>query len=143
MLFAVSPLRLRLLPPTLLAAGLTRSAYRPLTRPFRSANETALVGDVRHTGTTILVLGAIGVALGLAYSVVDRRLELGARARRLAGVVVGVLAAAAIVAGTVVVLERVDLGSTSGAPSRTPPRTRPRATCSSSARTATTSGAWR
>jgi hypothetical protein len=108
-LFAVSPLRLRLLPPTLLVAGLTALAYRPLTRPFRSANETALVGDVRHTGTTILVLGAIGVALGLAYSGIDRRLELGARARRLAGVVVGVLAAAAIVAGTVVVLERVDL----------------------------------
>ena len=49
-LFAVSPLRLRLLPPTLLAGGLTALAYRPLTRPFRSASETALVGDVRHTG---------------------------------------------------------------------------------------------
>ena len=86
-----------------------RARLPPADRPFRSASETALVGDVRHTGTTILVLGAIGVGLGLAYAVVDRRLELGARARRLAGIVVGVLAAAAIVAGTVVVLERVDL----------------------------------
>ena len=76
-LFAVSPLRLRLLPPTLLAGGLTALAYRPLTRPFRSASETALVGDVRHTGTTILVLGAIGVGLGLAL----RRRRSPARAR--------------------------------------------------------------
>jgi hypothetical protein len=110
-LFAVSPLRLRLLPPTVLAAGLTALAYRPLTRPFRSPSETALVGDVRHAGTTILVLGAIGVALGLAYSAVDRRLELGARARRVAGIVVGVLAAAALVAGAAVLLARVDFGA--------------------------------
>jgi hypothetical protein len=108
-LFAVSPLRLRLLPPTLLAAGLTAVAYRPLTRPFRSASESALVGDVRHTGSTILVLGAIGLAAGMAYAAADRRLELGARARRLTGVVVGVLTAAALVAGAVVVLARVDL----------------------------------
>ena len=108
-LFAVSPLRLRLLPPTLIAAALTAIAYRPLTRPFRSATESALVGDVRHTGATILVLGAIGIALGLAYSAVDRRLELGPRARRVTGIAVGILAAAAIVVASVVVLARVDL----------------------------------
>jgi hypothetical protein len=108
-LFAVSPLRLRLLPPTLLAAGLTALAYRPLTRPFRSPSESALVADVRHTGTTILVLGAIGVAIGLAYAAVDRRLELGARAHRVTAIVVGILTAAALVAGTTVVLARVDL----------------------------------
>jgi hypothetical protein len=110
-LFAVSPLRLRLLPPALGAAGLTAAAYRPLTAPFRSGEESALVADVRHTGATILVLTAIALALGTLYALADRRLELGRRETRLAGAAVAALTAVAVVAGAAIVLSRVDLGA--------------------------------
>lgn len=108
-LFAVSPLRLRLLPPALLAAGLTAAAYRPLTAPFRSGDESALVTDVRRAGATILVLAAIALVAGALYALADRRLELEPRETRVVGAAVAVLAAAAIVAGAVIVLSRVDL----------------------------------
>ena len=110
-LFAVSPLRLRLLPPALVAAGLTAAAYRPLTAPFRSGEESALAADVRHTGATILVLTAIALAVGTLYALADRRLELGRRETRLAGAAVAALTAVAVVAGAAIVLSRVDLGA--------------------------------
>ena len=110
-LFAVSPLRLRLLPPALMAAGLTAAAYRPLTAPFRAAGEGALVADVRNTGATILVLAAIALVAGALYAFADRRLELGPRAMRLAGVAAALLAAVVVVAGVTIVLSRVDLGT--------------------------------
>jgi O-Antigen ligase len=110
-LFAVSPLRLRLLPPALMAAGLTAAAYRPLTAPFRAAGEGALVADVRNTGATILVLAAIALVAGALYAFADRRLELGPRAMRLAGVAAALLAAVVVVAGVTIVLSRVDLGA--------------------------------
>jgi len=110
-LFAVTPLRLRLLPPALVAAGLTAAAYRPLTAPFRSADESALVSDVRHAGATILVLAAIGFAVGIVYALVDRRLELGPRGTRAAGTAAAVLAVAAIGVGAGVVSSRVDVAA--------------------------------
>jgi hypothetical protein len=110
-LFALSPLRLRLLPPALVAAGLTAAAYRPLTAPFRSESDAALVADVRHAGATILVLTCAGLVAGALYALVDRRLELGPRRTRLAGMAVAALTAAAVVATVAVVLARVDLGS--------------------------------
>jgi hypothetical protein len=110
-LFGLSPLRLRLLPPTLVAAGLTAVAYRPLTAPFRSEGESALVADVRHAGTTILALAAIGLAVGAVYALVDRRVELGRRQTRVAGAAVGVLTAVAVTAGAFLLFSRVDLGA--------------------------------
>ena len=84
--FGLSPLRLRLLPPLLLAAGMTAVAYGPLTAPFR----TRTVAEVRGAGTAILVLTAVGGLAGLVYALADRRLELGRRAAR--AVAVGTLA---------------------------------------------------
>jgi hypothetical protein len=110
-LFAVSPLRLRLLPPALVAAGLTAVAYRPLTAPFRSEGENALVADVRHAGAAILVLTAIALVVGALYTLADRRLELGPRGTRVAGAGVAALTALAVVAGAVVLFSRVDLGA--------------------------------
>jgi hypothetical protein len=110
-LFAVSPLRLRLLPPALVAVGLTAAAYRTLTAPFRAEGESALVADVRHAGATILLLAAIALVAGLLYALADRRLELGPRATRIAGAAAALLAAAAVAAGVAIVLSRVDLGS--------------------------------
>lgn len=109
LLFALSPLRLRLAVPTLLVAGLTAAAYRPLTAPFRSATEAELVADVRSTGTTIMLLAVIGVGLGVAYALADRRIELGPRARRAVGVAALVLTLAGLAAGAAVFFSRVDV----------------------------------
>jgi hypothetical protein len=110
LLFALSPLRLRLAVPTLLAAGLTAAAYRPLTAPFRSGSEAELVADVRSTGTTILLLAALGAGLGVAYALADRRLELGPRVRRTVGVAALVLTLAGLAAGAAVFFARVNVG---------------------------------
>ena len=109
LLFALSPLRLRLAVPTLLAAGLTAAAYRPLTAPFRSGSEAELVADVRNTGTTILLLAALGAGLGMAYALADRRLELGPRIRRAIGVAALVLTLAGLAAGAAVFFTRVNV----------------------------------
>ena len=111
LLFAISPLRLRLLPPTLVAAGLTAVGYRPLTAPFRSDGQAQLVSDVRNTGTTILLLTAVAVVVGLLYALADRRLELSARTRRMLGAVAAVGALVAVVAASAVVVSRVDFGA--------------------------------
>src|SRR3954468_402977 len=81
LLLRLSPLRLRLLPPVLVAAVLTAAAYRPLIDPFSSGT----VEDIRRAGTTIVVLTAIGGLVGLVYALADRRLELGPRGVRAAG----------------------------------------------------------
>jgi hypothetical protein len=82
LVFGLSPLRLRLLPAALLAAGLTAVAYQPLTAPFR----TETVHDVKRAGAAILVLAAAGAVVGFVYALADRRLELGRRRVRLAGI---------------------------------------------------------
>ena len=94
-LFALSPLRLRLLPPTLIAVLLTAAAYRPLTAPFR----TYSVSDVQGAGSAILLLAALGAVLGIVYALADRRLELGPGGVRAAGVAaLGLFAVGAVVA---------------------------------------------
>ena len=98
LVFGLSPLRLRLLPPTLLAAGLTFAAYRPLTAPFRSGS----VEDVKRAGSAIILLTLLGALLGLAYALADRRLELGPRRVRAAGRATLGLLCAGLVAAVVV-----------------------------------------
>jgi O-antigen ligase/polysaccharide polymerase Wzy-like membrane protein len=81
LVLGLSPLRLRLLPPALLAAGLTAVAYRSLTAPFRSGS----VSDIKGAGSAILLLAVVGALLGLVYALADNRLELGPRSMRVAG----------------------------------------------------------
>jgi O-Antigen ligase len=109
LVFAVSPLRLRLAAPTLVAAGLTAAAYGPLTEPFRSSGDAELVADVRRTGTTILLLTVAGAVAGVIYALVDRRLRLGARAHHAVAITALVATLAAVVAGAAVVFARVNL----------------------------------
>ena len=94
LVFGLSPLRLRLLTPVLIAAGLTFAAYRPLTAPFRSGT----VDDIERAGAAILVLAVLGAVIGLVYALVDRRLELGARQVRIVGVTALALLGASVVA---------------------------------------------
>jgi hypothetical protein len=102
-LFALSPARLRLLVPTLVAAGLTAAFYRPLTAPFRFVS----VADIRHSGATILVVTVLGGVLGLVYALADRRLELGPRALRLAGIAGAAGLVLVLVAGVSIFFGRV------------------------------------
>ncbi|MGZ4308735.1 MAG: O-antigen ligase family protein [Gaiellaceae bacterium] len=108
LLFALSPARLRLLVPVLLVAVSTAVVYNPLTAPYRSSTESGLVSDVKHAGATVLVLTAIAAVVGLVYALVDRRLVLGARATRAAGIGALALFLAAIAAGLAIFLVRVD-----------------------------------
>jgi len=103
LVFAFSPLRLRLLPPVLVAGGLTAAGYGPLTAPFRTHSPS----DVRGAGTAILVLTAIGAAVGLVYGLADRRIELRPRAVRSAGLAALALFIAALAAGIALFFGRV------------------------------------
>jgi O-antigen ligase len=80
LVFALSPLRLRLLVPVLLAAAPAAAAAAPLTAPYRSGATVA----AHRAGWAALAVAVAGVVLGAAYAAVDARLELGeARRRRL------------------------------------------------------------
>jgi hypothetical protein len=103
LVFACSPLRLRLLPPVLLAAGLTATAYSPLTAPFRTNSPS----DVRGAGSAILVLAAVGAAVGLVYALADRRLHLGPRGVRAGGVAAVALFVAGVGIGLALFFGRV------------------------------------
>src|SRR5690349_1281311 len=101
--FACSPLRLRLLLPVLFAAGLTAAAYSPLTAPFRTHSP----GDVRGAGSAILILTVAGAAAGLVYALADRRLHLGPREVRAGGLAALALLVAALAAALAVFFGRV------------------------------------
>jgi O-Antigen ligase/Tetratricopeptide repeat len=81
LVFALAPSRLRLLGAALLAAVPAGAAVVPLTAPYRSS-----AASVAHrAGWTALAVFVAGAALGVAYSLVDRRIELGAARRHLIG----------------------------------------------------------
>jgi hypothetical protein len=96
--FAVSPARLRLVPPTLIAAAVAAAGIRPLTAPFR-ASDVALAGSIRHAGATLVVLTACGVGAGAVYALVDRRVRLSERGNRIAGVAALAALVLALLAG--------------------------------------------
>lgn len=103
LVFGFSPLRLRLLPPVLLAAGLTAAAYSPLTAPFRTHSPS----DVRGAGAAILILTLVSAAIGLVYALVDRRLELGPRGVRAAAAAAAALFVAGVAVGLALFFGRV------------------------------------
>jgi hypothetical protein len=94
--FAVSGTRLRLLVPTAVVAVLGALAADPLTEPFRTDGQ-AFDDAVRDAGTVTLALSGVGILVGLAYAVVDRRLRVPDVARTWAGrVVLGLLCMALV-----------------------------------------------
>jgi O-antigen ligase/polysaccharide polymerase Wzy-like membrane protein len=97
LVFALAPTRLRLLGATLIAALPAGAAVVPLTAPYRSA----AVSVTHRAGWTAVAVFIAGAAVGTAYALTDRRLELGARRRRLIGRSVLVLVAAGLAAGFV------------------------------------------
>ena len=95
--FAFSPLRLRLLPPLLLAAFPAAAVAVQLTAPYRSPSTAA---DHR-VGVFALVAGAAAFALGALYTVADRRIELDDVRRRAVGRALLALVALALAFGVV------------------------------------------
>jgi hypothetical protein len=101
---AVSSARLRLVVPVAIAAVLDAIAFRPLTEPFRTLTNTT----AHRAGLAVIAVGAAGAVAGAAYVLLDRRIDLGPRARRIAAVATGVAAAAAIVVAVGAFLLSVD-----------------------------------
>ena len=104
--FAVTPSRLRLLVPTVLVAALVGPQFTPLTAPFNSGSgigETA-----RHGGFTLLWLTAAATVVGAVYALIDRRVSMPDRARRVVGGVVLAIVAAAVIAAPVAFVTTVD-----------------------------------
>jgi hypothetical protein len=64
------------------------------------------VGDIRHAGAAILALTAIAGLVGLVYALADRRVELGPRAVRAAGIAALSLFLAAVAVGATLFFAR-------------------------------------
>ncbi len=105
-LFAASPQRLRLLVPTAIAAALVGPQFGPLTAPFNAGPE--LTSTAHHGAFTLLWLVAAAGVAGTAYALLDRRIELSARAHRVAQFGVAALVVAAAVAGAAAFFGSVD-----------------------------------
>jgi O-Antigen ligase len=100
-LFAVSPRRLRLVVPAVVAAALVAASYAPLTRPYRHRGSADFGGAIRSAAWWALALAAVAALAGLVYAAVDRRVSVPERGRRLAGAVL-LFAVAGTVIGTAV-----------------------------------------
>jgi O-antigen ligase len=103
---AVSPQRLRLLVPTAIAAVLVGPQFRPLTAPYHAG--TDFTSAARHGAFTLFWLAAAAVVAGTAYAVLDRRIEVSARAQRVAGVAVSALALVAMAGAVAAFFTSVD-----------------------------------
>lgn len=101
----VTPARLRVLLAAALAALPCALAAGPLTEPFRAADDAH---SIRRAGGAVLVVTLVGAAVGAAYALIDRRLDLTARRRAIA-VGTGTAAVAALVLGATFFL--VTIGS--------------------------------
>jgi hypothetical protein len=106
-LFAVARSRLRLLVPLLLGAAVAAAAYSPLTAPFR-AQDAGLADASREAGEAWLAVIGACLVLGLAYGLVDRRVEVGPRVRRGAGAVALAALALGLVGSAVAFFVSVD-----------------------------------
>lgn len=96
--FAVSPERLRALVPAAIAAAPMALVVRALTKPYR-VPDAEVAAAIRHAAGIGLAVVALAAAAGLVYALVDRRLELSPRARRVAALAVAGLVVAAAAAG--------------------------------------------
>jgi len=96
----VAPSRLRFLAALALAAVAVLPAFRPVLDAYEPGREAALRSEIGSAVWAIALSAGLAFALGAALGLLDRRVELGRRARRAGWVVVGV---SAVVAATVLV----------------------------------------
>lgn len=105
--FAVSPLRLRLLVPTAVVAAFGAVVAVPLTEPFRTEGD-AFQSAVRHAGSVTLAAAGAAALVGVVYALADRRLHLPDGVHRALGVAAAVLAAGSVAAGVAWFVVEVD-----------------------------------
>jgi hypothetical protein len=108
LVFALFPGRLRLLVPVAIAASVAAAAIAPLTAPFRAPDADALLRAAERAGLAALAVAAVATCLGLLYVLIDRRLTLPGRARKVAGALVLAALASSLAAGTTAFFVRVD-----------------------------------
>ena len=97
---ALSPVRLRLLPPLLIVGVPLVLAGAPLTEPYRDSTTVA----IRNAGLALLAAAAASAVAGFAYALLDRRLELTATAQKRIGQFALAATVATLIAGSAVVL---------------------------------------
>ena len=106
---ALSPARLRLLVPALGAFALVAVSYGTLTEPFRVRGEgDTLVDAAREAGGRVLVLTVLGTLVAAGYALLDERLALTPRSRRLVGRAAAAALLVAVVAGLAAFAVSVD-----------------------------------
>jgi hypothetical protein len=107
--FAISQRRLRLFVPYALALSVAAIGAVPLTAPIRSLQSVdSLRASAHHAGTVMLLLTLLGVAVGLAYALLDRRLEVPTSARRMLGRLALATTLAVVVGGSTVFFTTVE-----------------------------------
>jgi O-Antigen ligase len=85
LVFAVTPSRLRLLVPVLLAAALVLPSYDALTEPFGERESAQFADAIRDAGAWALGVSAAALVVGLAYAIVDRSFLVPVRLARASG----------------------------------------------------------
>ncbi|PWU23292.1 MAG: hypothetical protein C5B48_08845 [Candidatus Rokuibacteriota bacterium] len=95
--FAFCPARLRALVPAAIVAAVVGSQAVPLTDPYR-VSAAHLSAAIQHGGAVAALTAAGAALLGLVYALVDRRVTVSARVRRVAAVAVAVVLVAAALA---------------------------------------------
>ena len=82
---AVSPARLRLLPPLAVAALPAAAAFTRLTRPYSELNHPGYASTIREAGWAALAVAAVAALLGLVYAFLDRHVRTDETTVRIAG----------------------------------------------------------
>lgn len=96
--FVASPLRARAVVPLLIGLGGAAVLFDTLSEPLRSPSPVELEAAARDAAEAILLLGGVGTAVALVWSVVDRRgLVPDGLATQVARVAVGAVAVLALV----------------------------------------------
>jgi hypothetical protein len=103
LVFALAPMRLRLVAPFLLVAVPSAVAFSRLTEPFRVYGDEA----IRRAGAVALTLAVVVVLLALVYALLDAHLQISARTEREAGRVLLALVVACLLAGVAAFFVRV------------------------------------
>jgi hypothetical protein len=101
--FAVSPARLRLVPPFAIAGVIGALAFHRLSEPFRVYSDES----IRRAGAACLTLAMVAVLVGLPYALLDANVTVSRRTSRRFGVVLLVAVAAAVVGGVALFFTRV------------------------------------
>jgi hypothetical protein len=82
---AVSPARLRLLPPLAVAALPAAAAFTRLTQPYSRLGHSDYASSIRDAGWAALAVAAAAALLGLAYAFFDRHVRTDEQTVRIAG----------------------------------------------------------